>query len=351
MASVGINDYSPVSLPNSFNTSDTKYFDDNTQSNTTNNNDRFIPRKPNNPPQRKSFFRRFFDRVINFFKGLFGIEEEPDNQIRSNDNILSLNNSGNDKYPEKHSVFTNNVQERLSYSNNPCDENFRAHLNGITDYRNVRYGSDYIKELCHQITQGRGKQTLDSALISTTKTFNGNPSSEHKPLFRLGSENYDNPNRDFEVLCITGSGTGLGDDRRFRFDSAMLEGAVKNSYGEKCKNFQSLNDPNRAQLESAIRERSESARKNGRKLYIVYRGHGELGQTQSGARNSYKQGSANYIFKLNKAGYFSEAEYKALLTQYADDLDVTSVIGSCHSGAAITAIEKDVEKRMVTLPS
>lgn len=261
-------------------------------------------------------------------------------------NVLPLSRSGNNRYPASHDVFTSNSQDLPSYSTDlPANLNFNNHLDSLNgNYRDARYGSEYMRLISQNITDGGANQSIRRALVDVSNDFNNRLYSEHIPLHRLGdNSNINDPVRDFEVLVITGSPNygSPNDSRRFQFDAAMLGHAVRRTYGARCGEFQTLNDPNRTELEAAIIARTQSARRNNRRLYITYRGHGSHDGYQAGVATAdlNMQGSRRFVFELDRAGGFNEDHYKNLLNIHARDLHVTSIFGACHSGAAITATD------------
>lgn len=311
-----------------------------------------------------------FNFVADLFEGFFSLfipknedDGSQENNIsinRTSKNVLPLSKSGTFKYPENHSVFTNNTQGSVSESEHPPDyvvaseENSYDYLNRRSNYEeDVYYGSLYFRKFSQRIKDCQGKKSIELCLAETTQ--NG-IDIKHNPLYRIGNNSsIDNPNSDFEVLVITGSeikdcgAPGFKDDNRFKFDAFMLKHAVQNNYQNHCKEFTIVNDPSNFEIEQAIKEKSESCRKNGRKLYIVYRGHGDYDGTQDGINysNSYKEGSKSYIFCTKEK--LREEHYKSILQKYLNDIETINIIGSCYSGAAITAIDPGHKKQLTRI--
>ena len=261
------------------------------------------------------------------------------------DDILPHERSGTNKYPPSHSVFTNNIQEALSRTPlTPDSLNIDTYLNDLSDYRNSEYGSEYMRLAAYNIANGGANQSIDKALVNTTNTMNSWPVSDHRPLYRLGKNSDINAiPEDFEVLVITGSGnpTIPNDVGRFIFDASTLRHAVTKTYDKKCREFHTLNNPNRAELKAAIIARTKSAGRD-RRLYIVYTGHGNHNGYQPGTAKSDEilEGSRMFVFGLDGiVGGFNEDDYKKLLNTYASNVRVISIILACHSGAAVTATD------------
>ena len=263
------------------------------------------------------------------------------------EDVLPHSRSGTNRYPPSHDVFTGNLQDHLSYSSvTPPLLNTNTYLDNLTDYRNAAYGSEYMRLLSYNIRTSGANQSIDRALVNTTNTMNSWYITQHRPLYRLGNNsNINAPVRDFEVLVITGSPNGPLDNDFIsgcRFDSHMLRHAARRTYGDSCRDFQILDDPNRAELEAAIIARTQSSRRNNRRLYIVYLGHGNHDGYQQGitASDQRLEGSRRFVFALSRIRLgFNEDDYKNLLNTHASDLHVTSIFHACHSGAAITADE------------
>lgn len=286
--------------------------------------------------------------VIGTASALIGRKDRASRQKTAN-NILPLNRSGNNCYPASHDVFTSNSQDNLSWVTvTPTNLNFNNHLNNLPngDYRNAIYGSEYIRLLSYHIAGSGPDQSIRRALVNVSNEVNDrlpNPfdrlHTAHIPLYRLGNnQNVDTPERDFEVLFITG--TPDPDNTDDRFNASMLEHSIRRTHGNRCREFQMLHNPNRAELEASIIARTQSARRNNRRLYIVYSGHGNYAGTQAGvaAADLNMQGSRRFVFGLNRiAGGFTEDDYKNLLNLHASNIEVTSIVSACFSGAAVTA--------------
>ena len=264
----------------------------------------------------------------------------------NNSDILPLSNSGDVQYPSNHSVFTSNVQDKVSYSYSPPDDTkVDEYLeSNSSDYRKIPYGSLHMRELAYEISQGKGLISIEEALTSATKTINKND-DKHKPLYRLSDKCSFNDVKDFEVLVFTGTTY----EKRFKFDADMLKHSVKATCKDSCKEFTILESPNEDELEDAIKIKAKSCQENGRKLYIFYRGHGNYNGIQKGisSDDKSKEGSYLYNFQLDsfKSTVPDENYLKGLYQKYLKDIETTTVIGSCHSGAAVTATEQDAQKR------
>lgn len=285
--------------------------------------------------------------------------------------VLPLAQSGDKKYPTLASVFTNNVQDKPSYSRSTpstikIEEYLSKYVRG-KDYMGVKYGSEWMRVAATEIAKADGKVSIEQVLIKAWEKVN-NRFIDHldpQPIYRLsGRSTISNPSKDFEVLAIAGSPDVLGNDKsgnhlynqNFNFDEKMFKCAVEEAYKNRCKTFRIVVDPDKNTLEKAISERAASCKKHGRKLYIVYRGHGNYERTgfflstppvlQQGVsrQNINMQGSRVFQFSLDKISDFDENSYKDLLEKHCKDIETISIIGSCHSGAAITAIEHEVYK-------
>jgi hypothetical protein len=267
----------------------------------------------------------------------------------SGENVLLYENSGKSKYPKSHSVFANNVQESNSTSipDPPTSlgaENYKKCIKEYDeDYRKIPYGSFHIKELAYELCKNKGNISIEQALASISKEYSNDPYS-HKPVYRLSEESTHKDNsKDFEVLVLTANNY----DERFNFDAEVLECAITKSYGDRCKQFKIVRSPNEKEFIDAIKERAKSAKANKRKLYIMYRGHGDWGSHQEGVteENKTKQGSRSYEFGFG--GFtFSEEKYKEICNEELKDVETIHYINSCHPGAAVTATESEKQKEM-----
>jgi hypothetical protein len=259
---------------------------------------------------------------------------------RCSDGVLPQERSGNACYPKTHSVFTNTIQDHGSDGNwPPRDLDRFSYLDGVRDdYRRSDYGSTFLQQLAYEITQGGNNQSIERALIQAGKErfsiFTG-----QDPLYRLGEgSTIDKPQGDFEFLVIKGSPTG---DRLFSFETEMIKRAVTDTYESKCKKFQVLDNPDKKELEAEIEARAKSAKANGRKLYILYTGHGTCGNYQddlSGLDHNM-QGSKLFKFGLDRISGFDENYYKKILHKFLKDVETISIFDACHSGSAVTATE------------
>lgn len=253
--------------------------------------------------------------------------------------ILPLGRSGDNQYLPHFNVFTNNTQDRNSHSSTPPTSlNITEYLDGLRTYMNSQYGSNYICELADLIRSGSASASIESHLITATSNLHNNDRL-HTPLYRLGTNSgVNNTDGEFEFLVVTG-GNDSDDARRFQFDAQVLRHAISSRYGRRCTSFQVLDRPTERAFEEQLAAAAERARRNGRRLYIVYRGHGTTNGYQSGIASSDQslEGSRRYVFGF--ANYLSEDRFKALLARYLRDVPTTIIIGSCNSGAAITATD------------
>ncbi len=280
--------------------------------------------------------------------------------LTSSNNILPLSQSGDIRYPALHSVFTNNTQNRLSQEPvPPVSLNIETYLDGLgNNYMSSIYGSPYIRRLAQTIVDnGTWSVPLESHLMSVTNAMarGTNPDPFHTPLFRLGADpTIGSVPEPFEVLVITGTPSDARDALGEQLNVLMLQRSITDTYRRRCRTFQILNNPNRSELIRAIRERAESVRRRGGRLYIMYLGHGiHDGVTgvspittnntfQSGITlaNRILEGSRRYVFGLNRVPEgFNEDAFKALLNRYTSDISTGILIHSCFSGAAITATD------------
>ena len=305
-------------------------------------------------------------------------------EIYSRQSILSLRDSGENQYPDKHSVFTTTLQDGKSKSFLIKGENgkeaditkYEKYLENLKgNYSKVH--KDYTHTLAQEIKNGGGKISIETALIKVTKELElGKSKNNEDPLYRLsGKSTKDDPNKDFEVIMITGSPSSeINKDEngnRFKYEGLLLKESITNAYKDKCKEFETLNNPNLKQLENAVAAKADSCRANGRKLYILYSGHGgvtkiinvdergkQIGETEPeyqkgiNSKNKSKEGSMLYNFGLDnvsKGKGLSEDKYKEILNKYLKDIETISIINSCQSGAAVTAIDNDLEKKFGTV--
>ena len=267
------------------------------------------------------------------------------------EDVLPLSQSGTNKYPALHSVFANNRQDAPSYSIPPPPKlDFDSYFNNLPngDYRRTDYGNEYINLLSQQMVTNGANSSIERALVEVTNELNGRFNSRHRPVYRLSkTSTINNQQKDFEVLVIVGTEKTSLENRRSTFNAVMLRHAMTKTYGNIFKVFKILDNPSWEKLESAIIARAESAKKNNRKLYIAYIGHGNHNGYQEGVAESdfEKHGSQRFIFGLNRIR-FTEDDYKVLLNKHLSDVETVSIITSCYSGAAVTAIDPDIERRL-----
>ena len=274
--------------------------------------------------------------------------------------VLSLEDSGDVKYPSLHSVFTNQVQtkgSRVSYPEYPPSNPSSGDLAKFVRskradfYRDYKYGSEYFTEIAREVARGKGNISIEDAALAADKAVNKS-SIPHSPKYRLSADPNANHSevKDFEVLFVVGTYYGDTQKTCFRLDGEVTKDAVTNTYGDKCKNFTILDDPNQAEFEKALQARAESAKRNGRKLYIFYSGHGSNIGAQAGvaARNSGKQGSREFEYGLSRFGFRvrpTETYMKNLYKKYLNGVETITIIDACYSGAAVTAIDPDEQRK------
>jgi len=224
--------------------------------------------------------------------------------------VLSLEDSGDVQYPALHSVFTNQVQSkgsRVSYPDYPPydvkDLPKFVQSKRKDFYKDYKYGSEYFTEIAREVARGKGTVSIEDAALAAYKTLN-KVSIPHSPKYRLSTDPSANHEevKDFEVLFVVGTYYGNTQKTCFRLDGEVTKDAVTTTYGDKCKNFTILDDPNQEEFENALKARAESAKRNGRKLYIFYSGHGNDIGSQSGValKNAGKQGSKEFKYGLSR---------------------------------------------------
>ena len=279
--------------------------------------------------------------------------------FKSSENVLKYEESGDEKYPEKHSFFSLSLQEATT-------DLSRVTIPGVDDpdiediekfcknfkgkYNDIRGLAKHIQDLCSAIEEA---DTIEKALIAVEEKFDGNYFSPNAFTHRLSKDStYDKKNVDFEVLFITGSKGPLDNKIEFIFESYMLENAINRKHGGKgLKSTTRLNEPDEATLIKSIQEISVRCKKENRKLYIFYCGHGNAGEkVQKGAKEEArdKQGALNYRFHLktigenDKTGLFDNnilgdkyINIKSLYNKYLSDVETVTVFSTCHGGAGI----------------
>ncbi len=267
----------------------------------------------------------------------------------SGPDVLALKDSGDLKYPALHSMFTNNVQTKTSKVTYPDYPPFdlkpTEHIKSLNgNYSKYKYGSEYFAEISRKIAEGKGKISIESASIKAHDIISKN-SPHHKSKYRLSTETNHEDIKDFEVFFVVGKGYGTTQKTCFKLDAEVTVDAIKRAYGDKCKHAEILEDPSKADFEKALQARAESARKNGRKLYICYTGHGSTIGTQKGVSitNSEKEGSKEFEYGIGWG--VTETEMKNLCNKHLKDVETITIIDACYSGAAVTAIEKEEHKK------
>ena len=275
------------------------------------------------------------------------------------DDILPNSRSGTHSYQPSHDVFTNNQQESISYSPSVPTHviSMERYLDSLPEegrYTSSSYGNLYARQAADNIARNGRSHSIEYSLVETSNTMNNWWMAYHRPTYRLGNEtDIEAPQEDFEVLVITGSPRSdiSNDAARFSATASVFEHSITRTYGDLCHEFQTLSDPNEDELIRAIENRTRSARENNRRLYIVYSGHGSHYENsyQEGVAQTdrHLQGSRCFQFNLNNIeDGFDENRYKDLLQRLASDIHVTSIILGCHSGAAVTAIEPQIEREL-----
>lgn len=285
----------------------------------------------------------------------------------SSKRTLEYQYSGINKYPEKHSVFAATTQETtapmyLLWGKMADDEEeikkYFKNYNG--DYKSLS-GSHFTREIAHQMLSGG---SIEDAIIRTNKNYAGSESIPCYATYRLSKDSTKGQDLDFEVLFITGSPgyyvsdtiSGTRDEKRmnresntFKFDRHLLAHAIKRVYGDKCQRITTVDNPNYKEIETTLKNISSNLK--GKKLYIFFHGHGTIGKIEDGItlENRDKQGSLTFYFYLQRlwSDKLSENNIKELYNKYLKDIEVITIYDSCHSGAAITAIESEELGRYV----
>ncbi|MBI3309385.1 MAG: caspase family protein [Candidatus Melainabacteria bacterium] len=254
--------------------------------------------------------------------------------------------SGTEKYSPKHSIFSSINQDTgspLSYPQIPNSDlkatEYSKSKGG--NYEELEYGSAFFKGIAQEITNGKGLISMEEAAIKSYKKLGKIP--RYNPQYRLGDKTICDQKSDFEVLFVSGEGNSDIQDKVFSLDGEIMKHAIENNYKERCKNFTTLTEPDLKTLEQALKERAESVKRHGRKLYIIYSGHGnikggnDICQPDISDDNKNKEGSK--VFKYNLKDDVDESYMKKLLNQHLKDVETTILIDACHGGAAITATD------------
>ncbi len=269
---------------------------------------------------------------------------------RVSSNILPNDLGGDKKYSSKHSVFSSINQDStcpLSYPAMPPDDlNTKeyARLKG-GDYSSLKHGSAFLKEVAKQIAEGKGRIPIEAAAVKASNIVS--KINNYNPKYRIGESAECNEKQDFEVLFISGKTSTKTETILWSLEEEILNDAISSSYGDRCKSFTTLTAPDKKGFEDAIKEKATLAKKEGRKLYVFYTGHGTTmphNTYQSGVdvKDRDKEGSKNFTFCFGEKVH--EPEFKDLLTEQLEDVETTIILDACHSGSAVTTIEQEKQK-------
>lgn len=279
---------------------------------------------------------------------------------KASKNVLKYEDSGDEKYPEKHSFFSPSLQDTtndlsrvvIPDIDNPTIDEIEKFCKGFKGkYDEQRGLSSHVQKLCNALEK---EDTLEKALMAEEEEFRGDFFSPNAFIHRLGKDStYDKKDKDFEVLFITGSKGPQDNKIEFIFESYMIENAINRKHkGKGLKNVTRLDEPNEATLVKSVQEIAERCKKENRKLYIFYCGHGNVGKkAPKGVKEEDmdKQGALNYRFHLEtiggdkKTGLFDNnilgdkyINIKSLYNKYLSDVETVSIFNTCHGGGAIT---------------
>lgn len=266
----------------------------------------------------------------------------------SSKSILHNSDSGSIKYPKKHSIFASTTQESFDWMEklpervSPYDA-FKS-FDG-KNYHSIKYGGYYSRELANNITK-------ENTIVNALKKTKPNSQSRHTaPVHRL-TEGYTEltEEADFEVLFITGSGQDHLEQNTFILDRMIIAHSISSKYQIKCKGIHIIDEPTEGELNKCFESLSKGL--NGKRLYIFYIGHGTSKGIQDGVSNENidKQGSCEYSFEIKKFkdNSLRESYIKGLYNKYFNNIEVISIFQSCHSGAAVTAIENEELKKIIS---
>jgi len=233
----------------------------------------------------------------------------------SSKNVLQHSESGKNQYPKKHSFFATTTQEVSSGNNSEL--------------------------IALEIEEGG---SIEDALLRCEKNYSIDTAIPQMPTHRVGDSASNDKDSDFEVLFITGSPYEEEASDKFSTSEKTLTNAIRRKHGNKCKKISSLKRLTVEGFEKSVKNLAERLKKNDiKKLYIFYNGHGDREGIQEGVsiKNGKKQGAENFLFVLNEDNELTEDKMKEIYNKYLGDIEVVSVFDSCHSGAAITAIENN----------
>ena len=269
----------------------------------------------------------------------------------SSNNVLGLGESGVNRYPAKHSFFACTTQETeaaMADEAFPEDENMdEVFENFGGTYEEFKYASLYCIKLANEILNGN--RSIEHALLETERLYRGYLNIPAVPTHRLSTTSSMNEDLDFEVLFITGSQKGEHEKERFIFNRYVLKNAIQRKYGDKCKAFHVLDEPNPKDLEKTLTNIAGNLK--GKKLYIFFIGHGNVSGKEDSVldSNSEKQGAMSFFFRLKTFGdgKLHKDRIKRLYNEALKDIEVITIFETCHGGAGITAIENKGFKNQI----
>ena len=248
----------------------------------------------------------------------------------SSKKVLSLEDSGTKKYPEKHSFFTFALQETSGY-----------------------IISDFIAD---EIGKIKGESIENTILKIEKKLAEANKKDSRLSVPEIGthrlSEHSTRDKKDipFEVLFVTGSPYDNEDKTKFTEGEEKLKKAIEKEFGVKTHVLpeQTIEEFEKKIIELSKKISKENKilreeRKPEKKLYIIYTGHGSARDIQDGVSeaNAKKQGAQKFNFALHaeKRVDLDEDRIKEIYNEHLKGIEVITIFDSCHGGAGITAIE------------
>ena len=261
----------------------------------------------------------------------------------SSSGVLPWDQSGplNTRYPESHSTFTDNTQDNPSRGGDPAPSeyldsrngysNYCRYLRGLgSDYTRSPYGSEYFNLFGNEIAQGR---SVEDAALRVTEALNSRTYSRHRPLARISPTSTMNQTRiGYEVLIFTGA-----TETWATIDTYTIRHAFERGFPGRS-NVTEVSNPTRNQLDTAVAELAQRARRTGRTPVIIYNGH----STRILSRGSSRlQGSDTLLFNNG----MDENDYKRILRRHLGDTETISIFSSCYCGAAVTAIDPEELRR------
>ena len=233
----------------------------------------------------------------------------------SSKKVLQHSESGNNKYPEKHSFFATATQE-------------------VSSGNNSKLIASEIKKGC----------SIEEALLNCEKNYSVDTAIPQMPTHRLSNSATKDKASDFEIFFVTGSPYESEAVDKFSKSEKRLADAIKKTHGSKCKKISSLKKLTVEDFENSVKKLAERVKKNDiKKLYIFYNGHGDREGIQEGVslKNGKKQGAEKFLFVLDSDNELTEEKMKEIYNKHLKDIEVISVFDSCNSGAAITANENE----------